>query len=53
MTVTPEEREQMNLLCRRIQEENDPKTFGGLVRQLDELLSTQEERLTGRKQARS
>ena len=26
MTVTPEEREQMNLLCRRIQEENDPKT---------------------------
>ena len=43
----------LNLLCRRIQEENDPKTFGGLVRQLDELLSTQEERLTGRKQARS
>jgi hypothetical protein len=53
MTVTPEEREQMNLLCRRIQEENDPKTFGGLVRELDELLSTQEERLTGRRQERS
>jgi hypothetical protein len=53
MTVKPEEREQMNLLCRRIQEENDPKTFGGLVRELDELLSTQEERLTGRVQERS
>lgn len=47
MVVTPEERERMNLLCRLIQEERDPKVFGALVAELDELLATKEERLTG------
>jgi len=45
MAVTPEDREQMNLLCQRIQDEIDPAKFGGLVNELDRLLSTQEERL--------
>ena len=40
----------MTVLCQRIQHEEDPKKFGGLVNQLDELLSTKEERLTGQKQ---
>jgi hypothetical protein len=54
MAVTPEDREQMNLLCQRIQNEMDPKKFGGLVNELDQLLSTQEERLNVlRKQERS
>jgi hypothetical protein len=54
MAVTPEDREQMNLLCQRIQDEIDPAKFGGLVNQLDQLLSTQEERLNAlRKQERS
>lgn len=53
MAVTPEDREQMNSLCQRIQDEIDPKKFGGLVNELDELLSMQEERLNGfRKQER-
>jgi hypothetical protein len=54
MAVTPEDRERMNLLCKRIQDENDPQKFSGLVNELDELLSTQEERLNAlRKQGRS
>jgi hypothetical protein len=54
VAVTPEDREQMNLLCKRLQDENDPQKFGGLVNELDELLSTQEERLNAlRKQERS
>jgi hypothetical protein len=36
--MTPEERERMNLLCRLIQEEKDPKQFGGLVNELEDLL---------------
>ena len=47
MAVTPEERERMNLLCQLIQEERDPLAFGALVAELDELLATKEERLTG------
>ena len=43
--MTPEEHERMNSLCKRIQEENDPKKFGGLVVELDKLLSTKEERV--------
>ena len=38
MSMTPEERERMNLLCRLIQEEKDPKQFGGLVNELEDLL---------------
>jgi hypothetical protein len=48
--MTPTERELMTLLCQRIQHEEDPKKFGGLLNQLDELLSTKEERLAGQKQ---
>lgn len=44
--MTPEEREQMDELCKRIQEERDPQKFSELVAELDELLSTKEERLT-------
>jgi hypothetical protein len=40
----------MTMLCQRIQLEDDPKKFGGLLNQLDELLSTKEERLGGQKQ---
>jgi len=50
ITMTPTERELMTLLCQRIQHEEDPKKFGGLLNQLDELLSTKEERLAGQKQ---
>lgn len=54
MAVTPEDREQMNSLCQRIQDEIDPTKFGGLVSELDRLLSTQEERLNAvRKPERS
>ena len=48
--MTPTERELMTVLCQRIQDEDDPKKFGGLVNQLDELLSTKEERLAAQKQ---
>ena len=48
--MTPTEQELMTLLCKRIQQEDDPKKFGGLVSQLDELLSTKEERLAGKQQ---
>ena len=40
----------MTLLCERIQQEDDPKKFGGLVKQLDDLLSAKEERLSGTRQ---
>ena len=36
--VTPDERERMNWLCLRIQEEKDPKIFDELVHELNELL---------------
>ena len=36
--MAPEERERMNALVHRIQEEQDPKIFAQLVEQLDELL---------------
>ena len=36
--VTPDERERMNWLCLRIQEEKNPKTFDELVHELNELL---------------
>jgi hypothetical protein len=50
IAMTTTERELMTLLCQRIQQEDDPKKFGGLVNQLDELLSTKEERLAGKQQ---
>jgi hypothetical protein len=42
--MTSQERERINLLCVLIQDERDPVAFGVLVRELDELLATNEER---------
>lgn len=38
--MTPEEREQMNRLCQRIQEEKDPLLFDQLTQQLLDLLES-------------
>lgn len=43
--MTPEEREKMNDLCRRIQDEKDPKTFDRLVSELNDLLEVKHERI--------
>jgi hypothetical protein len=43
--MKPEERERMNWLCIRIQEEKDPKTFDQLVRELNDLLEVKHERI--------
>jgi hypothetical protein len=42
--MTPEEREQMNRLCERIQIEKDAKIFMLLVEQLNDLLERKEKR---------
>ena len=36
--MTPEEREHLDSLCKRIAIENDPQRFDSLVRQLEALL---------------
>lgn len=36
--MTPEERDRMNSLCKRIQEEKDPAIFDELVRLLNDLI---------------
>ncbi len=43
--MTSEEREKMNSLCLRIQNEKDPKVFDDLVRQLNDLLEVKHERI--------
>jgi hypothetical protein len=43
--MTSEEHERMIWLCKRIQEEQDLKTFNKLVLELDELFETKEQRL--------
>jgi hypothetical protein len=43
--MTPEERERMNWLCLRIQDEKDPKTFDRLVQELNELLEQKHGRI--------
>jgi hypothetical protein len=43
--MIPEEREQMNWLCERIQSEENPYAFTNLVGQLNELLERKEKRL--------
>jgi len=43
--MTPEEREKMNDICRRIQTEKNPKTFDQLVQELNELLEIKHERI--------
>jgi hypothetical protein len=42
--MTPEERERMNLLCLRIQEEKDYEKFASLLRELIELIERKERR---------
>jgi hypothetical protein len=39
--MTSEERERLNVLCDRIQRENDPKKFTQLLAELDGLLEQQ------------
>jgi hypothetical protein len=41
--MTPEERERLDWLCTRIQEEQDPKIFDNLIRALSELLERKHE----------
>jgi hypothetical protein len=43
--MTPEEREQMDRLCQRIQTEKDPHVFTDLVEQLNDLLQRKEKRI--------
>jgi hypothetical protein len=43
--MTPEEREKMGELCRRIQIEKNPKIFDQLVRELNDLLEAEHERI--------
>ena len=43
--MTPEERERLLYLCSRLQEEEDPITFDGLVRELNDLLEIKHKRL--------
>ena len=43
--MTPEEREQLDSLCRRIAIEKDPQTFDRLVKELEALLEAKYERL--------
>ena len=43
--MTPNEREQMNRLCQRIQEEQDPVTFDQLTQKLLDLLETAHARI--------
>jgi hypothetical protein len=45
-TMTPEEREWMNWLCKQIQVERDPKRFAQLILELNEVLATKEGRIT-------
>jgi hypothetical protein len=44
--MTPETRERMNSVCRRIQEEQDPVTFCKLINELNDLLAEKGDRLT-------
>jgi hypothetical protein len=43
--MTPEERDQMNRLCARIQTEKDPHLFDKYVRELNELLEKKSQRV--------
>lgn len=51
--MTAEERERMMWLCKRIQEEKDPRKFSELLLQLDELLAAKKERIREAKGTRS
>jgi hypothetical protein len=43
--MTPEEREHLDALCKRIAIEKDPQRFDSLVRELEALLEAKHERL--------
>lgn len=43
--MTAEERTRMDELCKRIQQEKDPKMFDDYVRQLNELIEQKHERI--------
>jgi len=43
--MTSEERERMNWLCNRIQNEKDPEKFDALVQELNELLEQKHSRI--------
>ncbi len=43
--MTPDEREQMNRLCKQIQDEKDQKKFTALIEELNQLLAKKDERL--------
>jgi hypothetical protein len=43
--MTPEEREQLDSLCKRVAIEKDPQRFDSLVRELEALLEAKHERL--------
>jgi hypothetical protein len=36
--MTPEELKRLNMLCKRIKDEQDPRVFSLLLKELDELL---------------
>lgn len=43
--MTPDEREKMNEICRRIQVEKNPEIFDQLVRELNDLLEIKHQRI--------
>lgn len=43
--MTPEEREKMNDLCRRLATEQDPEIFDRLIRELNDLLDQKHARI--------
>lgn len=47
--MAPEEKQQMESLCKQIQVEKDPKKFGELIQQLNELLERKEYSLSSGK----
>ena len=52
-TVTPDEREQMHILCQRIAVEQDPQKFSEFVNQLNKLLDRKRARLAAASQPKS
>lgn len=45
VVITPDERERMNELCKRIMDEKDPVVFDQLCAELNELLKTKHQRI--------
>ncbi len=45
LSMTPDERERMYFLCKRITEEKDPSTFSRLLDELNILLAVKQERI--------